>query len=60
MMNSHERQAAYFRLMQMANEWAVYIPLYYAPARTAIWDRVKGFQVLPTGNFRLWEVWLDE
>ena len=60
MMNPDERRAAYFRLMQMAIEWAVYIPLYYAPARTAIWERVKGFQVLPTGNFRLWEVWLDE
>jgi peptide/nickel transport system substrate-binding protein len=59
MMSPAERRAAYFRLMQMANEWAVYIPLYYAPARTAMWDTVKGFQVLPTGNVRLWEVWLD-
>jgi hypothetical protein len=46
--------------MEMANEWAVYIPLYYAPARTALWDYVNGFQVLPTGNVRLWEVWLEE
>jgi peptide/nickel transport system substrate-binding protein len=60
MMNPAERRAAYFRLMQMANEWAVYIPLYYAPARTAMWDTVKGFQVSPTGNVRLWEVWLDK
>lgn len=59
MLKTDERRAAYFRLMQLAYDWAVYIPLYYAPARTAIWDKVKGFQVLPTGNFRLWEVWLD-
>jgi hypothetical protein len=43
----------------MANEWAIYIPLYNAPARTAISDRAHGFQVLPTGNFRLWEVWVE-
>jgi peptide/nickel transport system substrate-binding protein len=59
MINPDERRAAYFRLMQLAYDWAVYIPLYYAPARTAIWDKVQGFQVLPTENFRLWEVWLD-
>jgi peptide/nickel transport system substrate-binding protein len=60
MIDPAERQAAYFRLMEMSNEWAVYIPLYYAPARTALWDHVNGFQVLPTGNVRLWEVWLEE
>jgi peptide/nickel transport system substrate-binding protein len=60
LMNPAERRAAYFRLMQMANEWAVHIPLYYAPARTAIWDSVHGFHIYPTGNFRLWEVWLEK
>lgn len=59
MMLMDEREAAFHRIMQMANEWAIYIPLYHAPARTAIWDRVHGFQVLPTGNFRLWEVWVE-
>jgi peptide/nickel transport system substrate-binding protein len=55
-----ERREAYYQLMQMANEWAVYIPLYYAPSRIALWDHVHGFQVLPTGTFRLWEVWLEK
>ena len=59
MMVIEEREAAFHGIMQMANEWAVYIPIYHAPARTAIWDRVHGFQVLPTGNFRLWEVWVE-
>jgi hypothetical protein len=59
MLKTDERRTGYFQLMQLAYEWGVYIPLYYAPARTAIWDKVKDFQVLPTGNFRLWEVWLD-
>jgi peptide/nickel transport system substrate-binding protein len=60
MIDPAERREAYFRLMQMANEWAVYIPLYYAPARTGLREGVNGFQVLPTGNVRLWEVWLEE
>jgi peptide/nickel transport system substrate-binding protein len=60
MFDPAERREAYFQLMEMANEWAVYIPLYYAPARTAIRDSIHGFQVLPTGNVRLWEVWLEE
>jgi peptide/nickel transport system substrate-binding protein len=59
MMAHAERAAAFHRMMQMANEWAIYIPLYNAPARTAISDRAHGFQVLPTGNFRLWEVWVE-
>lgn len=59
MMLTDEREVAFHRIMQMANDWAIYIPLYHAPARTAIWDRVHGFQVLPTGNFRLWEVWVE-
>jgi peptide/nickel transport system substrate-binding protein len=59
MMDPAERKAAYYRLMQIANDWAVYIPLYYAPARTAVWDHINGYQILPTGNVRLWEVWLE-
>jgi len=59
MMVTEEREAAFQRIMRMANEWATFIPIYYAPARTAIWDSVHGFQVLPTGNFRLWEVWVE-
>jgi peptide/nickel transport system substrate-binding protein len=55
-----EREAAYHQIMQMAREWAIYIPLFHAPARTAVWDRVHGFQVLPTGYYRLWEVWVEE
>jgi peptide/nickel transport system substrate-binding protein len=59
MLATEEREAAYHRILQMANAWAIYVPIYHAPARTAIWDRVHGFQVLPTGNFRLWEVWME-
>jgi peptide/nickel transport system substrate-binding protein len=59
MLATEERESAFHQLMRMANEWAVFIPLYYAPARTAISDHVHGFQILPTGNFRLWEVWVE-
>lgn len=60
LMRTEEREAVYRQIMQLANEWTIYIPIYHAPARTAIWDRVHGFQVLPTGNFRLWEVWIEQ
>jgi peptide/nickel transport system substrate-binding protein len=56
---AEEREAVFHQMMRMAQEWAVFIPVYYAPARTAVSDRVHGFQVLPTGNFRLWEVWVE-
>jgi peptide/nickel transport system substrate-binding protein len=59
MLVTEEREEAFHQMMQMAQEWAVFIPVYYAPARTAISDRVHGFQILPTGNFRLWEVWVE-
>ena len=59
MLATGEREATFHQMMRMAQEWAVFIPIYYAPARTAISDRVHGFQVLPTGNFRLWEVWVE-
>ena len=60
MLSTKEREMAFHDMMRMAQEWAVFIPLYYAPARTAISDRVHGFQILPTGNFRLWEVWVED
>lgn len=60
MLDTEAREAAFHEMMRLANEWAIFIPLYYAPARTAISDRVHGFQILPTGNFRLWEVWVEQ
>ena len=60
MLVTEEREAAFHRIMRMAHDWAVYIPIYHAPARTAIWDHVHGFQVLPTANSRLWEVWVED
>ncbi len=59
-MDPAKREQLYHQLMQTANDWLIDLPLYYNPARTGIWDYVKGFQVLPTANFRLWEVWLDK
>jgi ABC-type transport system substrate-binding protein len=59
-MRTEEREAVYHEIMRLAHEWAIHIPIYHAPARTAIWDRVHGFQVLPTGNFRLWEAWIEQ
>jgi peptide/nickel transport system substrate-binding protein len=54
------RKAAFFEMQQIANDNAYWIPLLYIPSISAQWDYVKDFQVLPTGNFRLWEVWRDK
>lgn len=54
------RKAAFFEMQKIGNDNAYWIPLLYVPSLTAKWDYVKDFQVLPTGNFRLWEVWLDK
>jgi hypothetical protein len=34
--------------------------LYHAPSVTITSPRVQGFKVLPTGNYRLEEVWLQQ
>lgn len=54
------RKAAFFEMQKIGNDNAYWIPLLYIPSVSAHWDYVKDFQVLPTGNFRLWEVWLDK
>ncbi|MDX1435494.1 MAG: ABC transporter substrate-binding protein, partial [Anaerolineales bacterium] len=53
------RAAAYADLFRIAEDWSIYIPLYYFPSRTAVYDYVKDFQLTPTVFPRYWEVWLD-
>lgn len=57
-MDTAKRQVLYFDLQTRANEQAYWIPLFYFPNRFAYYDYVKNFSVLPTGNVRLWEVWI--
>jgi peptide/nickel transport system substrate-binding protein len=34
--------------------------LYYSPFRYANVNKVKGFQVYPTGNYHMEDVWLEK
>jgi peptide/nickel transport system substrate-binding protein len=52
-----KRAAEYLQLQQLVHQDAPMLFLFWQPARTAIRSNVQGFQVLPTGNYRLWEVW---
>jgi peptide/nickel transport system substrate-binding protein len=56
--DTSERARLYEQIQRMYREDAVVVPLFYPYSRTAVRARVKGFKVLPTANYRLWEVWL--
>jgi peptide/nickel transport system substrate-binding protein len=60
MLDAAQREAAYEEIQQMGFDDAAWVPLYNYPSLTAEWDYVKGLSVLPTGDMRLWEVWLDK
>jgi len=55
-----ERARMYEQFQRTYSEDAVVVPLYYPHSRTAARGSVRGFTVLPTANYRLWEVWLDK
>lgn len=59
-MDPAERKAVFFEIQELGNDNVYWIPMLYVPSRWAKWDYVKDFELLPTGNFRLWEVWLDK
>ncbi len=54
-----QRQALYNKIQeQMASDEPL-IPLYYSPFVYAYSPKVHGFQVFPTGNYHLEDVWLS-
>ena len=55
-----KRAAEYLQLQQLVHQDAPMLFLFWQPARTALRTNVHDFQVLPTGNYRLWEVWKSQ
>jgi peptide/nickel transport system substrate-binding protein len=53
------RQKIYSQLSRIHHDDAPMVFLYTAPSVTLASAAVQGFKVLPTGNFRLEEVWLQ-
>src|SRR5438552_8805720 len=55
-----QRQKIYTQWSRIHHDDAPLVFLYTAPSVTLASAAVQGFKVLPTGNFRLEEVWLQK
>lgn len=55
-----KRQEMYNQIQALHLDDAPFIFLFYPTGRTAVRSYVKNFNILPTGNYRLWEVWRDD
>ena len=55
-----QRQELYSQIQKKAAEDAFMVFLYYSPYRYATTDKVQGFQVYPTGNYHMEDVWLKQ
>jgi peptide/nickel transport system substrate-binding protein len=54
-----KRQDIYNQIQTMHADDAPFIFLFYPGGRTVTSNKVKNFSILPTGNYRLWEVWKE-
>lgn len=59
-LDSDKRHELYNQIQAQVNEDAPFIFLFYLPDSTVFQSYVKGFTVLPTGNWRMEDVWLDK
>ena len=55
-----ERQDALPNIQKQAAEDAFMVFQFYSPYRYATSDKVQGFQVYPTGNYHMEDVWLKQ
>jgi len=55
-----ERQTLYTNIQKQAAEDASMVFEFYSPYRYATSDKVQGFQVYPTGNYHMEDVWLKQ
>jgi peptide/nickel transport system substrate-binding protein len=55
-----ERQTLYTNIQKQAAEDAFMVFEFYSPYRYATTDKVQGFQVYPTGNYHMEDVWLKQ
>jgi peptide/nickel transport system substrate-binding protein len=59
-LDPEKRQEMYNKIQSIHLDDAPFIFLYYPSGRTATTAHIKSFHVLPTGNYRLQEVWRDD
>jgi peptide/nickel transport system substrate-binding protein len=51
-----KRQEMYYEIQKLGFDDAFILYLYFPDSRTAIRTGINGFQILPTANYRMWEV----
>jgi len=54
-----KRKDLYNQIQAAQADDAPFIFLFYPGGRTVTTSKVKNFNILPTGNYRLWEVWKE-
>lgn len=54
------RRQAYYEMQELANEDAPLVLIYYPKWATALQDYVKGFNMVPTGDYDLSRIWLEK
>ncbi len=59
-LDPEKRQQMYNEIQRLVLDDAHFIYLYYPSGRTAVQKYVQNFHILPTGNYRLYEVWRDD
>jgi ABC-type transport system substrate-binding protein len=55
-----KRQEMYYEIQKLGFDDAFILYLYFPDSRTAIRSGINDFQILPTANYRMWEVWRSE
>ena len=55
-----KRQDALLNIQKQAAQDAFMAFLYYSPYRYAYSGKLQGFQVYPTGNYHMEDVWLEQ
>jgi peptide/nickel transport system substrate-binding protein len=59
-LDPEKRLAIYSNIQKQANADAHFLYLYYPTGNTVSQKFVQNFNILPTGNYRLWETWRDD
>lgn len=52
-----KREEMYFEIQKLGFDDAFILYLYFPDSRTGLRADINGFEILPTANYRMWEVW---
>lgn len=59
-LDPEHRMATFAKMQEIVQSDAHFLYLYYPSGRTAVQGPVQDFHILPTGNYRLYEVWRND